>query len=208
MQVGSMQGASTFHSIRSRLLGRLFCRSEGVSTGFALETEQFEIEHLSLPGVGREARRHNGVWLVDLVFCLRSGGHVAAMGLCKCRKVTTLFCFQCRINVCDTCIVSCAVSIVCASVCVIIFASSVTSKLTCFVPVAPNRISVSALAIDLRPTNQVEKHKTCVVNKYMQWLLDSEWVYPLCFSAHTASHFMVSVCTRLRIPLSWRLRLL
>eukprot|EP00038_Savillea_parva_P011150 m.195477 g.195477 ORF g.195477 m.195477 type:complete len:313 (+) comp19495_c0_seq1:79-1017(+) len=47
------------------------------------------------------------------------------MGLCKCRQVTTLFCFQCRINVCDKCIVT--------------------------------------------------KHKTCVVNQYMQWLLNSEF---------------------------------
>lgn len=31
---------------------------------------------------------------------------VAAMGLCRCRKVTSLFCFQHRINVCDQCILT------------------------------------------------------------------------------------------------------
>lgn len=28
------------------------------------------------------------------------------MGLCKCRVVTTLFCYQCRLNVCETCLVT------------------------------------------------------------------------------------------------------
>eukprot|EP00051_Salpingoeca_urceolata_P011445 m.141650 g.141650 ORF g.141650 m.141650 type:complete len:64 (+) comp17124_c0_seq2:192-383(+) len=28
------------------------------------------------------------------------------MGLCKCRVVTTLFCFQHRVNVCENCLVS------------------------------------------------------------------------------------------------------
>lgn len=28
------------------------------------------------------------------------------MGLCKCRVVTTLFCFQHRVNVCERCLVS------------------------------------------------------------------------------------------------------
>ena len=28
------------------------------------------------------------------------------MGLCKCRTVTTLFCFKCKVNVCETCLIS------------------------------------------------------------------------------------------------------
>jgi hypothetical protein len=109
---------------------------------------------------------------------------VAAMGLCKCRKVTTLFCFQCRINVCDTCIVSgwqlrvraCQHALLCRgtlTLCRCVMDWNCNDH-----PCLQSSPRLKPLLTPTHPHTQVEKHKTCVVNKYMQWLLDSECVSP------------------------------